>query len=184
MTSKGFPFDLGRIMDEAFQFAQNIGETIDRETAEKMRRTAEGFGCGPFGNTDCYPTYLYPPATIYLTRDKKMVFEFALAGFDEKDISVQFRGDSLIFSARIPAAAAQAGRGAGRIDPVLQAQAEDAGRRGAALLRARRQVRPGRHAGGVQERAAAPGGSPRARAETAEEIRINIRSPGSPHGTT
>ena len=79
MTSKGFPFDLGRIMDEAFQFAQNIGETIDRETSEKMRRTAEGFGSGLFGNTDYYPTYLYPPATIYLTRDKKMVFEFALA---------------------------------------------------------------------------------------------------------
>lgn len=105
MTSKVFTFDLGRIMDEAFQFAQGIGDSIDRETAEKMRRAAESFANGPFGNTDYYPTYLYPPATISLNREKKMVFEFALAGFDEKDISVQYRGDYLIFSAKAPAAA-------------------------------------------------------------------------------
>jgi HSP20 family molecular chaperone IbpA len=30
-----------------------------------------------------------------------MVFEFALAGFDEKDISLTFQGDYMVFSARI-----------------------------------------------------------------------------------
>jgi len=103
MTSKVFTFDLGRIMDEAFQFAENIGESFDRETAEKMRRAAEQFGKGPFGNPDYYPAYLYPPSTIYLSKEKKLIFEFALAGFDEKDVSVQFRGDYLIFSAKAPA---------------------------------------------------------------------------------
>jgi len=67
-----------------------------------MRRATEHFGRGPFANPDYYPAYLYPPSTIYLSRDKKLVFEIALAGFDEKDISVQFRGDHLIFSARAP----------------------------------------------------------------------------------
>ena len=97
-----FAFDLGRVMDEAFKFAESISDTIDREAVEKMRRAAEQFGRGPFANPDYYPAYLYPPSTIYLSRDKKLVFEIALAGFDEKDISVQFRGDYLIFSAKAP----------------------------------------------------------------------------------
>jgi len=97
-----FPFDLGHVMDEAFKFAESIGETIDREAAEKMRRAAEHFGRGPFANPDYYPAYLYPPSTIYLSRDKKLVFEIALAGFDEKDITVQFKGDHLLFSAKAP----------------------------------------------------------------------------------
>ncbi len=97
-----FSFDLGRVMDEAFKFAESIGETIDQEAAEKMRRAAEHLGRGPFANPDYYPAYLYPPSTIYLSRDKKLVFEIALAGFDEKDITVQFRGDHLLFSASAP----------------------------------------------------------------------------------
>ena len=59
-----------------------------------MRQAAEHFGRGPFGNPDYYPAYMYPPSTIYLTREKKLVLEIALAGFEEKDISVQFRGRS------------------------------------------------------------------------------------------
>lgn len=184
MTSKGFPFDLGRIMDEAFQFAQNIGETIDRETAEKMRRTAEGFGCGPFGNTDCYPTYLYPPATIYLTRDKKMVFEFALAGFDEKDISVQFRGDSLIFSARIPAAAAQPGA-----EPDESIQYFKRRLKMRDVEEQRYYVPADKFDQGSTQavfrngllRLVVP---PRAKADAGEEIRISIRTPDSLQGDT
>jgi HSP20 family molecular chaperone IbpA len=45
---------------------------------------------------------MYPPATMYLTKEKKLVVELALAGFEEKDISVQFRGDHLLFSAKAP----------------------------------------------------------------------------------
>ena len=102
MTNKVFTFDLGQIMDEAFKFAENFGEAFNRETAEKMRQAAEQFGRGPFGNPDYYPAYLYPPSTIYLTKEKKLVFEIALAGFDEKDVTVQFRGDHLLFSAKTP----------------------------------------------------------------------------------
>jgi HSP20 family molecular chaperone IbpA len=105
MTNRVFTFDLGRIMDEAFKFAESFGETFDHDAvAEKMRRAAEQFGKGPFGNPDYYPAYMYPPATIYLTKEKKLVVELALAGFEEQDISVQFRGDHLLFSAKAPRA--------------------------------------------------------------------------------
>jgi HSP20 family molecular chaperone IbpA len=102
MTSKVFNFDLGRIMDEAFAFAEDIGKAFDQGTAERIRKAAEGCGHGPFGTPDCYPAYLYPPSNVYLTPEKKLVLEIALAGFEEKDISVQFRGDSLLFSAAAP----------------------------------------------------------------------------------
>jgi HSP20 family molecular chaperone IbpA len=102
MTNRVFTFDLGRIMDEAFKFAESIGADFGQDAAEKMRQAAEQLGRGPFGNPDYYPAYMYPPATICLTREKKLVFEIALAGFEEKDISVQFRGDHLLFSARGP----------------------------------------------------------------------------------
>jgi len=102
MTNRVFTFDLGRIMDEAFKFAESFGESFGADAAEKMRQAAEHFGKGPFGNPDYYPAYMYPPSTISLTRDKKLVMEIALAGFEEGDISVQFRGDHLLFSARAP----------------------------------------------------------------------------------
>jgi HSP20 family molecular chaperone IbpA len=38
---------------------------------------------------------------VYMTADRSMVFEFALAGFDEKDINLSFQGDYMVFSARI-----------------------------------------------------------------------------------
>jgi HSP20 family protein len=104
MTNRVFTFDLGRIMDEAFKFAESFGEELGQDAAEKMRQAAEQFGRGPFGNPDYYPAYNYPPSTIYLTREKKLVVEIALAGFDESDVSVQFRGDHLLFSARAPKA--------------------------------------------------------------------------------
>jgi HSP20 family protein len=102
MTNRVFTFDLGRIMDEAFKCAENFGDAFDVHTAEQMRKMAEQCGRGPFGHPDYYPSYMYPPATVYLTRDKKFVMEMALAGFEEKDLSIQFRGDNLIFSAKAP----------------------------------------------------------------------------------
>jgi len=102
MTEKIFPFDLGRIMDEAFKFAENFGQAFDHDTADRIRRAAERHGMGPFGAPDFYPGYLYPPANVYLTKEKKLVFEIALTGFEEKDLTIQFRGDSMLFSAKAP----------------------------------------------------------------------------------
>jgi len=40
-----------------------------------------------------------------MTADKVMIFQFALAGFEEKDINLEFRGDYMIFSAKAPESA-------------------------------------------------------------------------------
>ncbi len=99
--------DIGTILDEAFEAAKKFGENF-QNIGEK------GFGQGPESqgpkswfegsqdeNADYYPGYSYPPMNIYLTSDRGMVFEFALAGFDEKDISLTFQGDYMVFSAKI-----------------------------------------------------------------------------------
>jgi HSP20 family protein len=101
MTGKSFTFDLGRIMDEAFAWAQEFGERVQEglefpeELREKLRERFKSY-------EDLYPHYPYPPANIYLTRDRSLVFELALAGFEEAGISLEFRGDYLYFSARAP----------------------------------------------------------------------------------
>jgi molecular chaperone IbpB/HSP20 family protein len=101
MTGKSFTFDLGRIMDEAFAWAQEFGERFQEglqfpeELREKLRERFKSY-------EDLYPHYPYPPANIYLTPDKSLVFELALAGFEEAGLSLEFRGDYLYFSARAP----------------------------------------------------------------------------------
>ena len=50
---------------------------------------------------DYYPTYSYPPLNVSIKPDKTLVFEFALAGFAEKDIDLSFQGDYMFFSARV-----------------------------------------------------------------------------------
>jgi HSP20 family molecular chaperone IbpA len=99
--------DLGTMFDEIFEAAQSF--------SDEFHRNFDHFdpGCGartrgPFGtrapfdeNIDYYPNYSYPPMNVYMTADRSLIFEFALAGFDEKDISLSFQGDYMIFSAKI-----------------------------------------------------------------------------------
>jgi HSP20 family molecular chaperone IbpA len=116
MKGKGY-MDLGSIFDEIFDAAQNLQD----EFHTNFQRYGNGFpGAGghtrtqgpfePFGktffdeNTDYYPNYSYPPMNIYMSEDRSLGFEFALAGFDEKDISLSFQGDYMVFSAAIPVA--------------------------------------------------------------------------------
>ena len=107
MTEKTFTFDLGKIMDEAFRVAQSFGEAFGEKmsegfpSAEEMREHfRDKFKWHSHG--DFYPYYSYPPMNIFLTKDKSLVFEIALAGFEEKDIDLQFKGDYLIFSVKAP----------------------------------------------------------------------------------
>jgi HSP20 family protein len=110
MTEKTFTFDLGKIMDEAFRVAQNFGEAFGEKmsegfpSAEDMREHfRDKFKWHSHG--DFYPYYSYPPMNIFLAKDKSLVFEIALAGFEEKDIDLQFKGDYLHFSAKAPKSA-------------------------------------------------------------------------------
>jgi len=121
MKSNKTYVDIGSILDDVFEAAKDFGE--------KMKDFAPGFdGCGPnpmggFGaggeahgggatggawfdaqsdeNADYYPNFSYPPMNIYLTPERSIVFEFAVAGFEEKNISLSFQGDYMVFSARI-----------------------------------------------------------------------------------
>ena len=92
-------FDLGRIMDEIFEATQNFGDAFK----EKFHYGPED---GPIfnwdENVDYYPAYSYPPANIYMTAEKHLIFEFALAGFEEKDLTLEFKGDHMILSAKVP----------------------------------------------------------------------------------
>jgi len=88
--------DIGRIMDEIFSAAEEFGQAF-----------TEGFGPKGKWHTfswheghDYYPGYVYPPANVYITEEKSLVFEFALAGFAEKDITLEFKGDYLTLSAK------------------------------------------------------------------------------------
>jgi HSP20 family molecular chaperone IbpA len=106
--AKGY-MDMGTMFDEIFEAA--------RDFQNEFSRNFNGFGNEHFGRGGCapnqrwpfddsvdyYPNYSYPPMNVYMTTDRSMVFEFALAGFDEKDISLSFQGDYMVFSAKIGA---------------------------------------------------------------------------------
>jgi HSP20 family molecular chaperone IbpA len=102
--------DLGSIFDDIFEAAQDFKDEFHRNFNRYGQDGNSSFTNGPFGvfgkhcfdeNTDFYPNYSYPPMNVFMTADRTMVFEFALAGFDEKDISLSFQGDYMVFSAKI-----------------------------------------------------------------------------------
>lgn len=91
--------DLGQLMDEIFEATQSFGEVFKNGFKFSHREK------GPFHwneNVDYYPHHSYPPANIYITEDRTMVFEFALAGFDESGINLEFQGDYMVMSAQAP----------------------------------------------------------------------------------
>ena len=98
MKNYHFNHDFGRMMDKIFEATQKCGKVWQDELSE----VCKGFPFTVNGFMDFYPSYSYPPFNSYLDKDKKLVFEFALAGFLEKDINLSFQGDYLLFSAKAP----------------------------------------------------------------------------------
>ena len=105
--TKGY-MDLGTIFDEIFEAARDFHDefrkNFNAHGPDFRCRQGEGRPWAFDENTDYYPNYSYPPMNVYMTRDRSLIFEFALAGFDEKDISLSFQGDYMVFSASMPAA--------------------------------------------------------------------------------
>jgi HSP20 family molecular chaperone IbpA len=101
-NTNGF-VDLGLVFDEIFQAAEDFREEFKERFAQD---DCWGNGRSPFmdaffnDNTDYYPAYSYPPANVIMASDRSLIFEFALAGFDEKGISLSFQGDYMVFSAK------------------------------------------------------------------------------------
>jgi len=106
--------DLGSIFDEIFEAARDFKDEFHRKF-NQCSPDGTGFSDEPFAfgkhffdeNTDFYPNYSYPPMNVLMTPDRTLVFEFALAGFDEKDISLSFQGDYMVFSAKVNSAASE-----------------------------------------------------------------------------
>jgi len=113
--------DIGSILDDVFEAAKDFGEKM-REFGPDFDGCRpgpggfrpEGDGVAPGGagggawfetgtdeNADYYPNFSYPPMNVFLTPDRSIVFEFAVAGFEEKNISLSFQGDYMVFSAKI-----------------------------------------------------------------------------------
>jgi len=95
--------DLGNIFDEIFEAAQSFQNEINRKfNSCTPDRTVWPFTSQYFDeNTDFYPNYSYPPMNAVKTEDRTLILEFALAGFDEKDINLSFQGDYMVFSAKL-----------------------------------------------------------------------------------
>jgi HSP20 family molecular chaperone IbpA len=111
-TPRGY-IDLGTIFDELFDAADKFRSEFNKNFS--YTGGFQGRPCGSFffdENTDYYPGFSYPPMNIFLTEDKSLNFEFALAGFDEKNITLSFQGDYMIFSALIGEENAGNGEGA------------------------------------------------------------------------
>ena len=115
--TKGFgtrgPMDIGSIFDEIFEAARDFHDEFRKNFNARgdcygghrtEGRRPEGSSWIFDENTDYYPNYSYPPMNVYMTADRSLIFEFALAGFDEKDISLSFQGDYMVFSAGMPSA--------------------------------------------------------------------------------
>ena len=91
-----FPFmDLTKFLDEVFGQVDSFSEKLQTE----MEKTFQARGLWTEG-LDFYPAYAYPPMNVYLTPEKDLVIEMALAGFQQDDLELQFVGDYLLFSAR------------------------------------------------------------------------------------
>jgi len=100
--TKGY-MDLGSIFDEIFEAARDFQDEFRRN----FHATDQQHECPPWmfnENTDYYPNYSYPPMNVCMKGDRTLIFEFALAGFEEKNISLSFQGDYMVFEAQVPSA--------------------------------------------------------------------------------
>jgi molecular chaperone IbpB/HSP20 family protein len=91
-----FPFmDLNKFLDEVFGQVEGFSEKFQSEMEKSFHNH------GPWSEgIDFYPGYAYPPMNVYLTAQRDLVIEMALAGFSQDDLELQFVGDYLHFSAR------------------------------------------------------------------------------------
>jgi HSP20 family molecular chaperone IbpA len=91
--------DIGRIMDEVFDAALNLQDAVQEGLHGAAHKGDRIFSWDE--DIDLYPSYTYPPLNVYVDEEKKIVFEFALAGFSEKDLQLEFSGDHMLFSAKV-----------------------------------------------------------------------------------
>lgn len=85
--------DLGRLLDQIFQATEQFTNSFGNYGFEARKNTE---------HHNYYSVYPFPPANIYMLSDKTMVLEFALAGYRDSDVSLEFQGDYMVLSANAP----------------------------------------------------------------------------------
>jgi molecular chaperone IbpB/HSP20 family protein len=95
MKGHDFP-DLGKVMDDIFCAAEDFTNAF----TDRMRFHPNDKGLR--WNREFYSTYSFPPSNVFMTEDKTLVFEFAVAGFPEDSMTLEFKGDYLVFSGELP----------------------------------------------------------------------------------
>lgn len=85
--------DLGNLMDQIFQATETFTNSFG-DFGFQFQKDAD--------HRNYYSVYPFPPANIYMLPDRTMVFEFALAGYHDTDISLEFQGDNMVLSAEAP----------------------------------------------------------------------------------
>lgn len=94
----------GRPFEDWKRDAKEFADFFKGMAAEGLHQDFEpGCGCKfhmhePFSGFDFY----HPRTNIFVSADRSLVFEFLLPGFDEKGVSVTFKGDKMILRARLP----------------------------------------------------------------------------------
>lgn len=88
--------DLGQIFDQIFKATEEFTSHWGDFAFDAHKNTE---------HRNYYSMYPFPPANIYMLSDRTIVFEFALAGYRDKDINLEFNGDFMVLSARAPEAA-------------------------------------------------------------------------------
>lgn len=83
--------DLNKFLDEVFGQVEKIQFEMEKNFPFN-KNACEGL--------DFYPNYSYPPMNVFLTKEKDLVFEMALAGFRQEDLDLKFVGDYMFFSAK------------------------------------------------------------------------------------
>jgi len=91
----GFGNDFGGSFDELRRVAEGFGECIKKMAEERGFNPADG-------------DRSFPPVNIWKSDDGKLIHQFSLPGFKEADISVTFRGDSMVLKARLSESAVEA----------------------------------------------------------------------------
>jgi HSP20 family protein len=102
MKGNNMYVDLGTIFDEIFDAAKKFSEDFKNMGFNPKMHHDEPWHFSFDENVDYYPNFSFPPLNVYMTQDRSLIFEFAIAGFSEKDISLSFQGDYMIFSAKMP----------------------------------------------------------------------------------
>lgn len=92
-------------IDDIKREAKDFADYMKGMAAEATKNEYEnGFswkcGSGEGNLSDLY----YPRTNMFIKQDRSIVFEFMLPGFEEKDISLSFKGDKMVLRARAPEA--------------------------------------------------------------------------------